>query len=164
MIMMKKLLTVCLLSLSALSLAAQRTPHAVGVHFGGSTMDFEYQYHFSNRNFLDVTAGVFDLDRGFTTQCVYNWNVCQWKDWTPNFASWKLWAGFGAGAGFYDHHDRDGFLCGPVGTVGFGFTAKDVPLTIGVDYRPMVAVLLGDDADIISAGFRNVGVTLTYRF
>lgn len=161
---MKKLLlilTICLISLPVL---AQRTPHAIGLHLGGSTMDVEYQYHFNNKNFLDVTAGLFDLDKGFTAQGIYNWNIKQWTDWTPDFATWKFWGGFGAGVGFYDHEDHDGFMLGPVGTLGFGFTLKSVPLTFGLDYRPMVAIVVGDHSDIVDAGFRNIGFTMTYRF
>lgn len=156
------LLMACALPLGAL---AQRTPHAIGAHFGGSTIDLEYQYHFNKRNFLDVTAGIFNLDDGFSAQVVYNWNIRQWPDWTPRFATWKFWGGFGGGIGFYDAGDGgDGFFLGPVGTLGFGFTLKDIPLTLGLDYRPMVAINFGDDCNIINAGFRNIGLTLTYRF
>lgn len=161
---MKKLLLTTLFALLALTGYAQRTPHAFGVHFGGSTMDLEYQYHFNNKNFLDVTAGVFDLDDGFCAQGVYNWNIRQWSDWTPRFGTWKFWGGVGAGIGFYDHGSHNGLLLGPVGTLGFGFTLKDVPLTFGLDYRPMIALNIGNDFDIIDAGFKNIGVTLTYRF
>lgn len=55
-------------------------------------------------------------------------------------------------------------LLGPVGTIGFGFTLRDVPLTVGIDYRPWVAFVIGDDFDIVDKGFRNLGLTLTYRF
>ncbi len=160
---MKKLLLGAICSLMALTAGAQQTKHALGVHFGGSTLDLEYQYHFSQRNFLDVTAGVFDLGDGFSMQGVYNWNIRQWPQWTPRFATWKFWGGFGGGIGFYDA-DHDGMILGPVGTLGFGFTLKDIPLTIGLDYRPMVAFVVGDDFDVLDSGFKNIGVTLTYRF
>ncbi len=162
---MKKILLLIFVALATLGVQAQRTPHAIGAHFGGSTMDLEYQYHFNKKNFLDVTAGVFDLDDGFSLQAVYNWNIRQWPSWTPRFATWKFWGGFGGGVGFYDDdHGHDGFFLGPVGTLGFGFTLKDIPLTFGVDYRPMVAVNFGNNCRLIDAGFKNLGVTLTYRF
>ena len=72
---MKRYLFTLLLALGALSVQAQKTPHAIGAHFGGSTIDLEYQYHFSKKNFLDVTAGVFNLSDGFALQGVYNWNI-----------------------------------------------------------------------------------------
>ena len=58
---MKKLLFALIIALGAINAQAQKTSHAIGAHFGGSTIDLEYQYHFSQRNFLDVTAGVFNL-------------------------------------------------------------------------------------------------------
>ena len=72
---MKKIILGLLLALSAHQAQAQSTPHALGVHFGGSTTDIEYQYHFSKRNFLDVTLGLFDFDKGFAAQGIYNWNL-----------------------------------------------------------------------------------------
>lgn len=161
---MRKFLFTLIVCLASLTAQAQSTPHAIGIHFGGSTSDLEYQYHFNKKNFFDLTAGLFNLDEGFAFQGVYNWNIRQWPDWTPDFATWKFWGGFGAGIGYYDHQEHDGLFLGPVGTLGFGFTLKDIPLTFGVDYRPMVAFNLGDDLDIIDRGFRNIGVTLTYRF
>ncbi len=163
---MKKYLLVALMALFCICGAqAQKTSHAVGVHFGGSTMDLEYQYHFNKKNFLDLTAGVFDADEGFCVQGVYNWNIRQWSDWTPSFATWKFWGGFGAGVGFYDvKGGDDGMFFGPVATLGFGFTMKDIPLTVGVDYRPMIALNVGNDFKLIDQGFRNIGLTLTYRF
>ena len=163
---MKKILFATLMAFAfTLGSFAQRTPHAVGVHFGGATMDLEYQYHFNNKNFFDVTAGIFDLNDGFCLQGVYNWNIKQWPDWTPNFATWKFWGGVGAGIGYYDHDGGDdGLFLGPVGTLGFGFTVKDIPLTVGLDYRPMIALNIGDNFGLIDSGFKNLGLTLTYRF
>ena len=161
---MKKLLFALIIALGAINAQAQKTSHAIGAHFGGSTIDLEYQYHFSKRNFLDVTAGVFNLSDGFAMQAVYNWNFKQWPQWTPRFATWKFWGGFGGGIGHYEHDDYDGMFIGPVGTIGCGFTLKDVPFTLGLDYRPMVAFNLGHGDAIIDRGFRNIGLTLTYRF
>lgn len=161
---MKKILLSLLLSLFAFMARAQHSPHAFGAHFGGSTIDLEYQYHFSQKNFLDVTAGLFDLDDGFALQGVYNWNIWKSQGWTPRFADWKFWGGFGAGIGYYDYDQNSGLLLGPVGTLGFGFTLKVCPLTVGIDYRPMVAVQLGDDSGINDHGFRNLGLTVVYHF
>ena len=161
---MKKFAIVSLLLCSALQINAQRTPHAIGFHFGGSTMDFIYQYHFNNKNFLDISAGVFDLDDGFLAQGVYNWNIKEWSNWTPRFGTWKFWGGFGGGLGYYDDDEKDGFLIGPVGNLGFGFMLKCCPLSLGLDYRPMVAFATGKDSGLIDKGFRNIGLSLTYRF
>ena len=143
---------------------AQRTPHAIGFHIGGSTTDFIYQYHFNNKNFLDITAGVFDFDDGFLLQGVYNWNIKEWSNWTPRFGTWKFWGGFGAGVGFENEDHDDSFMLGPVGNLGFGFTLKCCPLSMALDYRPMVAFAVGDHSGLIDKGFRNIGLSLTYRF
>lgn len=161
----KKLLPALLLLFAGAPAAySQSTPHAIGAHFGGSTIDLEYQYHFSKKNFLDATAGIFHLSDGFMLQGVYNWNIWQSQGWTPKFGDWKFWGGFGGGLGGYDYDGYSGMLLGPVGTLGFGFTLKVCPLTVGVDYRPMIAFQLGDDSGINDIGFRNLGLTVTYRF
>ena len=157
--MTKKLFLAVLLCMTAMTMSAQRTKHALGLHLGGATIDVEYQYRMSDKNFIDVTAGLFGFGDGFVAQGIYNWNLKQWDNWTPEFATWKLWAGAGAGIGV-----NDSFLVGPVGAVGFGFTPKKVPLTVGVDYRPMVAIVFGDECDVLSGGFFNFGLTVTYRF
>ena len=161
---MKKFFLLLMVVLGSLTASAQKTPHAIGAHFGGSTLDLEYQYHFSNKNFLAIDAGVFDIDDGFSLQGIYNWNIKQWGNWTPRFGTWKLWGGFGAGVGIYDAGDDTNFFFGPVGNFGFGFTLKVCPLSVGLDYRPMVAFDCGDDFSIIDHGFRNIGLTLSYRF
>lgn len=162
---MKKCLLTALIACISYLASAQRTQHALGFHIGGSTIDLEYQYHMSEKNFLDFTVGVFNLDDGFLAQGIYNWNIQQWSDWTPDFATWKLWGGVGAGVGFVDHkHHDNSLMLGPVGTIGFGFTLKAAPLTFGLDYRPMVAIALGHDSGLVDHGFFNIGVTMTYRF
>lgn len=162
---MKKLIFTLFTTLVVTCTFAQNTPHAIGAHIGGSTIDFEYQYHFNNHNFIDATVGVFDFGDGFIAQGIYNWNIKQWSNWTPSFGTWKLWGGVGAGVGFYDDGDHgNGCILGPVGNLGFGFTLKSCPLTIGVDYRPMVAFNLGNDGHVVNKGFWDLGLTVTYRF
>lgn len=161
---MKRTIITLLFTLFAVLAIAQRTPHALGFHIGGSTVDLEYQYHFNTKNFVDATVGVFDFDDGFLAQGVYNWNIQRWSHWTPHFGTWKLWGGIGAGVGFFDDDEDNQVMLGPVGTLGFGCTLRNCPLSFGVDYRPMVAFILGGDTDIEDRGFRNIGFTLTYRF
>ncbi len=161
---MKKVLFSLLFVLCATTAYAQRTPHAIGIHFGGSTEDIEYQYHYNQRNFLDITVGFFDFDKGFAAQGIYNYNLKSWSDWTPSLGTWKFWGGYGVGVGIYDSHDNTDLFLGPVGCLGFGITFRDVPITLGVDYRPMVALNLGDGCKILDSGFKNLGLTVTYRF
>ena len=65
---MKKYLLTALIACVSYLASAQRTQHALGFHIGGSTIDLEYQYHMSEKNFLDFTVGVFNLDDGFLAQ------------------------------------------------------------------------------------------------
>ena len=161
---MKKYVLTLLITLAAMPLFAQRTPHALGVHLGGSTFDVEYQYHFNKKNFFDITVGAFDIKYGFMIQGTYNWTIKEFEDWTPDFATWKVWGGVGVGIGGYDTDDRSGLVLGPTADFGFGFTFNAVPITLGVDYRPMVAIALGTHSGLIDNGFFNLGVTATYRF
>ena len=161
---MKKYVLTLLITLAAMPLLAQRTPHALGVHLGGRRIIKKKKYHFNKKNFVDVTVGSFDVPHGFMIQGTYNWNLKEFEDWTPNFATWKVWAGAGVGIGGYDTHDYSGLMLGPVGDLGFGFTINDVPITLGIDYRPMVAIALGTHSGLVDNGFFNLGITATYRF
>ena len=76
------ILTIALLAIGGTA-QAQRSAHAFGAHFGGSTIDLEYQNHRSQQSFLDITAGVFDLDKGFCGQMTFNRYFRQWANWTP---------------------------------------------------------------------------------
>ncbi len=161
---MKKTITTLLLAATSIAGWAQRSPHALGLHFGATTADIEYQYHFSQKNFLDVNVGLFDLDEGFYASAIYNWNIRQWSNWTPQAGTWKLWGGVGAAAGGTTYRDYDGAFFGPIGNIGFGITFKGAPFTLGVDYRPMIAIVVGKKSGILAPGFWNFGLTLTYRF
>lgn len=157
---MKKLLTLLLVSQAALSASAQKSDHAIGFHIGGSTVDLEYRYYLNKSSFMDVTAGVFDYTDAFLAQVTYNHDIARWSDWTPSFADWKLWGGIGGAIGGHS----GGVLFGPTAVLGFGFEARKVPFTFGIDYRPALIFNAGDDFDVLKAGFRNIGATLTYRF
>lgn len=161
---MKKAIFTLLFALMAVTGWAQRSPHALGLHFGGATADIEYQYHFSQKNFLNVDAGIFNLGDGFTVSAIYNWNIRQWSDWTPRAGTWKFWGGVGAAAGGTTYDKYDGGFIGPMGNLGFGITFDGAPVTLGLDYRPMVAIVFGDETGILTPGFWNFGLTVTYRF
>ena len=60
--------------------------------------------------------------------------------------------------------DYDGFLFGPAADLGFGITFRGAPVTLGLDYRPVVAFVVGGNSGVVTQGFWNFGLTLTYRF
>ncbi len=161
---MRKILFTLILCLGSAAVFAQRSPHALGLRFGGSTMDIEYRYHFDSENFINVDVGLFQIDKGFSASAIYNWNLKQWSDWTPRLGTWKLWSGVGGAFGHTTWDKYDGMFVGVVGNLGFGFTLNTSPWTFAVDYRPMVAVALGDESGILSPGFWNFGISIVHRF
>ena len=106
----------------------------------------------------------FNLDDGFSASALYNWNIREWSNWTPRGGTWKLWGGVGGAVGGLSCPDYDGFLFGPAADLGFGITFKGAPVTLGVDYRPIVAFVVGGNSGVVTQGFWNFGLTLTYRF
>ncbi|MDE7379308.1 MAG: hypothetical protein K2N13_10200 [Paraprevotella sp.] len=155
---MNRRLSLLLLCLGVSGMLCARQKHAVGIHCGSMTFDIEYQYRFNEKNFLSATAGLFSDGEGIVAQGTYNWNIREWKDWTPHFATWKFWAGVGGGLGVYGE-----YICvGPAGTLGFGFVTKKVPLYCGVDLRPMLTLAVGDGIGCFNVG--NIGLTLGYCF
>lgn len=159
---LKSVVAAIALASASLTAGAQSTPHSFGLHFGGSTIDLEYQYHFSNKNFVDATAGAFMIDNGLDVTATYNWELDRFGD-SPK-VYWKWWAGVGAGLGVTTYDDYDGFYVGPAGNLGIGFTGKRVPFTFGVDYRPMFALATGDKTGLLTPLLWNFGLTLTYQF
>lgn len=154
---MKKFILAMVLCVASMGAFAQKTPHAAGV-FLGYNSGLVYQYHFNNKNFVDATLDCFGF-KGVSGSATYNWNIKEWSDWTPNFGTWKLWGGVGAGVGLFEK----AFILGPVGQLGFGFTLNSVPLTIGLNYRPMVTLGFGEDL-LHFNGFYNGGLSVVYRF
>lgn len=160
---MKKLLFTLVCSLFTLCVSAQKTNHALGLYIGGSTADLEYQYHMTPKNFLDFNAGLFNLNDGFYASGIYNWNLNSWSDWTPELGTWKLYAGVGAAVGYTSYDDYDGGFVGAVGNLGFGVTLK-TPITIALNYRPMVALVCGHHNGFLEPGLWNMGLSVVYRF
>lgn len=70
----------------------------------------------------------------------------------------------GAAAGGTTYDKYDGGFIGPMGNLGFGITFDGAPVTLGLDYRPMVAIVFGDETGVLTPGFWNFGLTVTYRF
>ena len=126
---MKKIFLLLAICLSAVAVEAQN--QAVGLRAGGS---IELLYE------RDLSA-----DR------------CKWTDWTPRTCDWYLNAGVGAALGAYKFKDA-GFLVGAVGSVAFGCRFRHTPISLEVDYRPMIgAVAGGDKKGFYKPGLWNFG-------
>ena len=61
--------------------------------------------------------------------------------------------------------DNAGFLIGVAGSCAFGCLFKSVPISIDVDYRPVIgAVAGGGDKGFFTPGFWNFGLAVAYHF
>ena len=173
---MKKILFLVALCLGAV--AAQAQNHAVGVRFGGS-VEFLYQHELSADNFLRFSVAVPNFD-GVAVTGTYNWHCFEWTDWTPKTCDWYLDAGVGGALGMY-HFKKDniydvyndvvyqkrrpGFMAGVVGSVAFGCRFKAAPISLEVDYRPVIGVVAGgSEKGFFGPGLWNFGVGVKFHF
>ncbi len=157
---MKKMILAMTLCLASLGIARAQD-HAVGLRIGGS-VELLYQQELSQDNFLQFTLGMPDYD-GFSVTGTYNWHCCEW-DWTPQTCDWHLDAGVGAQVGVYNF-DHAGFLLGAVGSCAFGCQFKSVPVSIDVDYRPVIGVVAGGGGKgFFKPGLWNFGLSVAYHF
>ena len=94
---------------------------------------------------------------------IYNWRCCQW-DWTPRTCDWYLNAGVGGALGFYDFDDS-GLLFGVAGSCAFGCQFKKVPISLEVDYRPVIGTVIGGYSEgFFTPGFWNFGLAVAFHF
>ena len=158
---MKKILLALALCLATVAVQAQKYDHAVGLRFGGS-VELLYQHELTKSNFLQFTLAVPNYD-GLSVSGIYNWRCCKW-DWTPQTCDWYLNAGVGAAVGIYNFKST-GFLAGGAGSCAFGCQFKRTPISLEVDYRPVVGVVAGGaDKGFFAPGMWNFGLSVKYHF
>lgn len=157
---MKKILLLLAICLSAAAVEAQN--QAVGLRAGGS-IELLYERDLSADRFLQFTLAFPNYD-GIAVTGLYNWRCCEWTDWTPRTCDWYLNAGAGAALGAYKFKDA-GFLVGAVGSVAFGCRFRHTPISLEVDYRPMIgAVAGGDEKGFYKPGLWNFGLAVKFHF
>ena len=94
---------------------------------------------------------------------IYNWRCCRWN-WTPRTCDWYLNAGVGGALGLYDFDDS-GFLLGLAGSCAFGCHFKNAPISLEVDYRPVIGAVIGGGHDgFFDPGFWNFGLSVKFHF
>ena len=158
---MKKFFLVMAFCLATLGLQAQDHDHAVGLRFGGS-VELIYQREVSAANFWQYTLAVPNYN-GISVTGIYNWRCLEW-DWTPQTCDWYLNAGVGGAVGVYNF-DKAGFLAGVAGSCAFGCKFKKAPISLEVDYRPVVGVVVGGaDKGFFTPGLWNFGLSVKYHF
>lgn len=159
---MKKMLLLFALLLSAAAAEVRAQNQAVGLRFGGSA-ELLYERDLSADNFLQVTLA-FPNYEGIAVTGLYNWRCCEWEDWTPKCGVWYLNAGVGGALGAYKFDDT-GFLMGVVGSVAFGCRFAHAPISLEVDYRPMLATVAGGEhKGYYKPGFWNFGLAVKFHF
>jgi hypothetical protein len=138
---------------------AQVNPHAIGIRVGGNGdingVELSYQQGFNdvNRLELDLGFGGNSHHSRFFLAGIYHWdwNITEGLNW---------YVGPGAGIGYYDYDDSDGYLNVALGgQIGmeYDFNSMDAPILLSLDVRPMWD-FIGDNA-----GF-GWGVALGVRY
>ena len=150
---MKKLILAVVFCMLAATTFAQN--NGLGIR-AGSGVELQYERYFDSGNVLKVNGGLFDFDGNFFGTAIYDWEVCNWANWTPNAGDWFLQAGVGGAIGLW----KDDLNLGVAGNVAFGIHFSGAPITLAVDYRPTVFLL----NDRIGDGFGNFGLSCTFRF
>lgn len=100
---------------------------------------------------------------GLSVTGIYNWRCCRWN-WTPQTCDWYLNVGVGGALGLYDFDDS-GFLLGVAGSCAFGCHFKNAPISLEVDYRPVIGAVIGGGHDgFFDPGFWNFGLSVKFHF
>ena len=154
---MKKLFLAAIFCLFAATSFAQSD--ALGLRIGNGA-ELQYEHMFGSGNVLKANAGLFDFNGSFFGTCVYNWEVCNWSNWTPNAGDWFLQAGVGGAVGIYNNGKNSDLDVGVAGDVAFGIHFNGAPITLAVDYRPTI-LLLNDN---LAGGLASVGLSCVVRF
>ncbi|GEM_PF-336036 len=168
---MKKRCCTLLLSLLSLTCSAQQPRHALGVHIGLLTADLEYQCSVNENDFFDATAGLcLPLD-GVHFSATYNWDICHWGSTRADGRAWSFWGGIGLAGGYNpgwtglgSFWDEEGGYIGPAGNLGIKYTCAHVPMSVGFDYRPMIAGVVSYDPAILVCGLINFGLSVSVHF
>ncbi len=159
---MIKKLTLFLSLLIGLHMTIDAQPRAIGARIGGD-IDFSYQ-HQLGRNMLDCSAG-FGFGgsyMAFGAAAAYDW-IFPFRSWTYDGA-WNWYVGPAAGVGFV-FGGADRFRV-PVslsigGQIGVEYQFW-FPLTLSLDYRPMINLL--GFTDRVWARFAGISLGVRYRF
>ncbi len=158
---MKKSILMLMTVLCSLATAQAQEKNAVGLRFGDG-VELLYQRNLSTQNFLQFTLNFPHFD-GIAATGIYNWKCCRWN-WTPRTCDWYLNAGVGGALGLYDFKDS-GFLLGVAGSCAFGCHFKNAPVSLEVDYRPVIGAVIGGGSDgVYEPGFWNFGLAVKFHF
>ena len=142
----------CVLTMAVLgiviSASAQPYDHAAGIRAGYSS-GFTYKGFLLHR----MSAIGFDVlynPNGLNISAMYLMHAEPSRK-----GNWLLYAGGGPMAGTWD----DYFSAGIIGIVGIEYYLRDLPLTFGFEWKPMLGVYRFTHYDLLDFGF-----SIRYRF
>ncbi|MBO5893073.1 MAG: hypothetical protein J6Q31_02265 [Alistipes sp.] len=154
---MKKLILAAIFCLFAVTTFAQN--NALGLRIG-SGAELQYDHTFGSGNVLKTNVGLFDFNGSLFGTCIYDWEVCNWADWTPDAGNWFLQAGVGGAVGIVKTENVSDFNIGVAGNVAFGIHFCDAPVTLAIDYRPTIFLLNNS----WGSGFGSAGLSCVVHF
>ena len=132
----------------------------------GSGFQAVGQYGYNQNSYIEGRFGAGWLDSGVTADftALHNWKVCT-MDWTPRAGEWFFDAGVGLNIGGESHYA----YLGVAGMARLGFKFYDAPVSLSVDYTPVIGPAIAYGGGQSYAGFRdigfaNFGLTCTYNF
>ena len=133
----------------------------------GSGLQAVGEYKFENGNYIEARFGMGWqhnplLSADFTA--LYQWNVLN-MDWTPSAGQWSLDAGAGVNVGGGAHWA----YCGVAGGIKLGFTFKNTPIKLAVDWTPSVGPIMAYGPSIFTITYNpyalaNCGISCVYYF
>lgn len=156
---MKKFLLVIVASLFVTGAFAQ--DWSVGAR-AGAGFQAVGQYSLNKENYVEARFGLFCIP-GATADLtgLYNWRLFDWN-WTPKVGTWFFDAGVGGNLG----GNAGCFYIGAAGMARFGITFKKVPISLSIDYTPVLGInaVYHHKVFFHDAGWWNTGITCTYNF
>lgn len=127
-------------------------------------------YSYDGNNYFEARFGTSWLDvsllNGLTADftVLHNWQICT-MDWTPRAGKWFFDAGVGVNVGGVANYAYVGIA----GLARLGFKFNNVPISLSVDYTPVVGpgILYADGESYAfyrDLGFANFGVSCVFHF
>mgnify|MGYP003300031533 CR=1 FL=1 len=161
---MKKLLLVLVAVVMATGAFAQ--DWRVGARIG-SGFQAVGQYAYNGSDYFEARFGASWIDHGTVTAdftIMHNWNVAT-MNWTPSAGEWFFDAGVGLNVGGREHYA----YVGVTGMARLGIKFNGAPVSLSLDYSPVIGPGIGyggghSHAAFRDMGFANVGITCTYNF
>ncbi len=146
--------------LCGITLTMNAQSRAIGARLGGD-VEFSYQ-HQLGKNMIDATLGlgIAPSHMSLNATAMYDWIFpIKWQ----HKGEWNLYAGPGGGLGFIFGKDVDIPVSLNIGgQVGVEYQFW-FPLTLSLDYRPMINVL-GFGDNVWWGNFFGIALGVRYRF